>query len=105
MEGINVMSDYIVEIAGKYPLEQIELQIQSEELGFSQFVSLSIDDQNGSVTNLATFKELPAGTTPKQPTLIEAVAGQAPPAGKVEAWSGSILANGKATYAALYRDA
>jgi hypothetical protein len=99
------MSDYIVEIEGKYPLAQIELQIQSEELGFSQFVSLSIGYHNGSVTNLATFKELQTGTTPNQPTLVEAVPGQAPPAGKVEAWAGPILASGKATYAALYRDA
>jgi len=99
------MSDYIVEIEGKYPLAQIELQIQSEELGFSQFVSLCIGYHNGSVTNLATFKELPTGTTPIQPTLVEAVPGQAPPVGKAETWSGPILASSKAIYVALYRDA
>lgn len=99
------MSDYIVEIEGKYPLKQIELQIQSEELGFSQFVSLSIGYHNGCVTNLVTFKELPAGTTPKQPTLVETAPGQAPPAGKVEAWSGPMLTSGKASYIAIYRDA
>lgn len=99
------MSEYIVEIEGKYPLAQIELQIQSEELGFSQFVSLSIGYHNGNVTNLATFKELPTGTTLKQPILVEAAPGQPPPEGKVEAWAGPILAGGKATFAALYRDA
>jgi hypothetical protein len=105
MEGVNTMNDYIVEIEGKYPLAQIELQIQSEELGFSQFITISIGHYNGSVTNLATFKELPTGTTPKQPTLVEAAPGQAPPDGKVTAWDGPIIANGKVIYAALYRDA
>jgi hypothetical protein len=99
------MSNYIVEIEGKYPLAQVELQIQSEELGFSQFVSISIGYYNGSVTNLATFKELPTGTTLKQPTLLEAVPGQAPPAGKVVVWAGPILAGGQSIYVALYRDA
>ena len=99
------MSYYIVEIEGKYPLKQIELQIQSEELGFSQFVSLCIGHHNSNVTNLATFKELPAGTTPKQPTLVETVPGQVSSIGKVEVWSGPILADSKAIYAVLFRDA
>jgi hypothetical protein len=105
MEGVNVMSEYIVEIEGKYPIAQIEKQIQSEELGFSQFISITIGHYRNIVTNLATFKELPAGTTPKQPTLVEAVPGQAPAAGKLTVWSGPMLAGGKAIYAALYRDA
>jgi len=98
------MSNYIVEIEGKYPLAQIEQQIQSEELGFSQFISLTIGYYNGNVTNLATFKELPTGTTPMRPTLVEAAPGQAPAAGKVQVWSGPILAGGRAIYVALYRD-
>jgi hypothetical protein len=99
------MSDYIVEIEGKHPLAQIELQIQSEELGFSQFVSLSIGNYNGKLTNLAKFIELPTGTTLMQPTLVEATPGQAPPAGKVVVWAGPILANGQELNVALYRDA
>lgn len=99
------MSEYIVEIEGKYPLDQIELQIRSEELGFSQFVSITIGYHGGRVTNLATFKELPEGAPPKQPSLTTAEPGQAPPAGKVLVWSGTMLAGGNAIYAALYRDA
>ena len=98
------MSDYNVEIDGKYPLTQIELQIKSEELGFSQFLTLAICHNNGNVTNLATFKELSPGTTPKPPTLVEVAPGQTPPTGKVEAWSGPMLASGKEVYVALYRD-
>lgn len=97
------MAEYIVEIEGRHPLTQIELQIQSEELGFSEFLSINIGFHNGRVTNLATFKELSPGTTPKQPTLGQAQPGQPAPPGKMRVWAGPMIVDNQAIFVALYR--
>ena len=97
------MANYLVEIEPQFDLPQIGMQIESEELGYSELVGIQIGHHGNKVTNLATFKELPTGTTPKPGELVEAKPGEPPPAGKVVAWSGPMLAANRAVYAALIR--
>ena len=95
------MREYTVEIEGKYDLAQINLQISGEEAGGSEFLSSTISYHEGRVTNLAKFRELPAGTRPAQLTLIEH--GGTQPQGTGLIWSGVMLVAGTNTVVSAYR--
>lgn len=86
------MTDYLIEIEGKHDLSQINLQIDAEEAGASEFVSSSIAFHENHITNLVKFKDLQPGTIPKKLTLVKH--NQTPPDGTIHLWSGvMIIAN------------
>ena len=91
------MSDYEVEIEGKYSLEEITLQIAGEEAGGSEFKSSRVSAGN----NLVTFRELPAGTIPKPLKVIRQ--SDPKPSGTKLVWSGSMVVEGKKVEIAAYR--
>lgn len=95
------MGEYAVEIEGKYDLDQIELQIRSEEAGASEFISSSISLHEGSITNICQFKELEAGTVPKELTLVRHSEDQ--PAGTVRIWSGVMIVSDTNEAISAYR--
>ena len=95
------MSETVVEIKGDFSLDQIELQIRDKELAFWKFVGSSVGENEGRVTNLASFTRLQIGQVPPEPKLLGA--DQPPPAGKLKAWAGVILAENKAQSVILYR--
>src|SRR5262245_8941664 len=95
------MSDYLVDIDGANNLAQINLQISGEEAGASEFQSSSILFHDGRITNIAKFRELPAGTRPKQLTLV--VQGTAQPAGTKLVWSGVMVVSGTNQAVIAYR--
>jgi hypothetical protein len=53
------------------------------------------------VTNLVTFRDLPIGQVPPEPTLL--AADQPPPPGKQQEWSGVMLASNVPKIVVLYR--
>ena len=91
------MSDYDVEIEGKYSLEEINLQIAGEEAGASEFKSSKVSASN----NIVTFRPLPAGTIPKPLKLIKQ--GDSQPSGTQEIWSGVMVVQGANTAVTAYR--
>ncbi len=95
------MSDYKVEIEGKYDLDQINLQIANEEAGASEFISSRVESPNGKVTNIATFSELPAGTVPKELKVVKQNDPQPP--GTTLVWSGVMIVKGTSTSVRAYR--
>jgi len=95
------MSDYKVEIEGSYDFDQINIQIAGEEAGASEFISSEVASRSGKVTNVATFRELPAGTVPKE--LKVAKQNDPKPSGTVLAWSGVMVVKGTSTAVCAYR--
>lgn len=95
------MSDYIVEIEGKYDLQQISGLISDEELGASEFVCSSISFHKGRITNIAKFKRLSPGTIPEPLSLVGH--GAAQPSGTVHVWSGVMIVNNKNEAMSAYR--
>lgn len=91
------MSDYSVEIDGKYSLEEIILQITGEEAGASEFKGSKVS----GINNIVTFRELPAGTIPNPLKLIKQ--GDLQPAGTQEIWSGVMFVQRKETKVTAYR--
>lgn len=100
------MSDYKVEIEGKYNLEEINKQIRGEEAGASEFKSSEIlpvlPQSNGVLTNIVTFGELRAGTLPKPLKVINQNDPQPPGTKKV--WFGVMIVSGTNTTVAAYRE-
>lgn len=95
------MSNYEVEIEGKYDLVQINLQIAGEEAGASEFISSEVSIRNNRVTNLVTFRELPAGTRPKPLMVVKQ--GDPQPPGTKPVWSGTMVVEGTNTAVIAYR--
>ncbi len=95
------MSDYEVEIAGKYDLDQINLQISGEEAGASEFKSSKVSTHDNQVTNIVTFHELPAGILPKPLKLIKESDPQLPVTQKI--WSGVMVVKGTKITVTAYR--
>ena len=91
------MSDYDVEIEGKYSLEEITLQIAGEEAGASKFRSSQVSAGN----NIVTFRPLPAGTIPKPLKLIKQ--NDPKPPGTRKIWSGAMVVQGTNTVVTVYR--
>ena len=96
------MGKYIVEIEGKHPLDQINLQIAREEAAASKLVQSTIAVYNGRDTNLVELEELPSGTRPKTLTLV--TRGSAQPTGTSEVWSGPMLVQNKRQDIIAYRE-
>lgn len=97
------MSDYKVEIEGIYELDQINIQIAGEEAGASEFISSEVTSRNNKITNVATFRELSAGTVPKELKVVKQNDSQ--PSGTVLAWSGVMIVKGTSTAVRAYRTA
>lgn len=95
------MSNYKVEIEGSYDFDQINIQIAGEEAGASEFISSEVTSHSGKFTNVATFRELPAGTVPKE--LKVAKQNDPKPSGTVLAWSGVMIVKGTSTVVRAYR--
>ncbi|MBM4040034.1 MAG: hypothetical protein FJ290_16135 [Planctomycetes bacterium] len=95
------MAEYLVEIEGKWDLEQINLQISTEEAGASEFLGSSVTWHEGRVTNIAKFKELPPGQRPKTITLVKH-GGQQPPNTK-KVWEGVMVVSGTNEPVTAYR--
>jgi hypothetical protein len=93
------MSTYPREIEGKYPLDQINLQIAYEEAGASRFVQSTITDHD---TNKVDFEELPPGTILKPLTVVKQ--GSAQPDGTTEVWSGLMLVENQRQNVVAYRE-
>ncbi len=91
------MSDYEVQIEGKYSLDQITLQISGEEAGASEFISSKIETGN----NLVTFRELPAGTILKPLKVVKQ--GDPAPSGTKIVWSGEMVVKGTKIGVTAYR--
>ncbi|MHC1728950.1 MAG: hypothetical protein AB9866_23620 [Syntrophobacteraceae bacterium] len=85
------MSDYLIEIEGKHELAQIELQIAGEEAAASEFIESSISSYSNRITNIVLFRELPAGSRPKDVKLIQAPLDSPPPAGTTLIWRGLMM--------------
>lgn len=95
------MSEYTVEIEGKWNLQEITELISDEELSPVEFVSSSISFQEGRITNIATFKKLKRGTFANKLTLVKH--GEAQPDGTVEVWSGVMIVAGTNEAVSAYR--
>jgi hypothetical protein len=95
------MGEYAVEIKGKYDLEQIELQIRSEEAGASEFISCSISLHEGSITNICQFKQLEPGMVPRELTLVKH--GEEQPAKTAHVWSGVMIVSDTNEAISTYR--
>ena len=93
------MSDYKVEIEGKYDLDEINLQIAGEEAGASEFKSSKVSDNQKA--NIVTFSKLPPGTIPKPLKLIKQ--GDPQPPGTEKIWSGVMVVQGTKTAVTAYR--
>jgi hypothetical protein len=93
------MSDYKVEIEGKYDLDEINLQIAGEEAGASKFKSSKVSDNKKA--NIVTFSKLPAGTIPNPVKLIKQ--GDPQPPGTQKIWSGAMVVQGTNTAVTAYR--
>src|ERR1051325_736512 len=100
--GSRHMADYIVEIDGSRNLAQIELDIQGEELGYSQFKTIEIGTYGGKETNLVTFTEVE--TCPQPPVKVRKAGDPGvPPANGSELFTGDILSKNQRTNAIIYR--
>ena len=94
--------EYIVAIDGKEPRDQIELQLQGEEAGNSEFVASETGTYKGVRANLVTFREV--DDLPNDISLAVVPAGTPAPGGKTRLWEGKMLIDGTEQQAALYRD-
>lgn len=89
------MPTYLVQLAGINSLSNIEAQIRGEEAGASKFVESHVTYYQQTVTNIATFEELPPGTLPTQIYLDVPTGPQAPlPAGRTLVWAGVMVVAG-----------
>jgi hypothetical protein len=97
------MGEYLVEVEGKYNLEEINLQIRGEEAGASEFISSSVCSYEGRTTNIAKFRELAPGTVPKEITLVPQ--GHSPPEGAKPKpiWTGEMIISGTKQAVSAYR--
>jgi hypothetical protein len=93
------MAEYLIEIEGKYDLDQITKQVRFEEAGASEFVASSFSYHNNNATNIATFRE--ADAIPPDITLIPQT--QALPAGARQIWSGVMMVSGALQLVVAYR--
>jgi hypothetical protein len=85
------MNEFSVEVDGKYPIAQIELQIQSQEAGGSEFIQSSIAYYNHHDTNIVQFRMLSPGNRPKRLWLVQGSPTGIPPAGTRIVWSGKMM--------------
>ena len=95
------MSTYVVEIEGKYDLDQINLEIAGEEAGASQFVGSAVTPVGTTPTNAVTFEKLSAGALPKALKLLKQ--NDPKPDGTVEVWAGTMIVSGTITALKAYR--
>lgn len=95
------MSEYNVEIEGKFNLDEINLQIAGEEAGASEFVKSQVSVNNNRVTNVVTFKELDAGTVPHPLKVVKQNEPQPP--GTKRVWNGVMVISGTNTAVVAYR--
>jgi hypothetical protein len=96
------MSNYNVEIEGRYKLDEINSAIAGEEVGASEFKSSRVKASDAGVTNIVTFRELPPGTIPKPLTMVKQ--GDPQPPGTKEIWSGVMVVEGTLTSVVAYRE-
>ena len=66
-KNIVFTGEYLVCIEGKYDLEQINLQISSEEASFSRFLRCKISRNGSGRLNFVVFRELLHGNIPEEP--------------------------------------
>lgn len=95
------MNEYKVSIDGSSTLAEINRQIKGEEAGASEFLNSVVGPDEGRVSNIAKFKELPAGTVPPELTIVKQ--GERAPAGKSEVWSGVMVIEGTSESVVGYR--
>ncbi len=95
------MDDYEAEIDGKYDLTEITSAIAGEEAGGSEFGKNTVSVRKNKATNIATFHPLPAGTFPKELTVLRQ--GAPAPGGKIQLWSGAMIVKGTNTAVVVYR--
>lgn len=95
------MADYDLEIGANCTLQEINMQISGEEAGASEFLRNSLVVNLSETANRATFKELTAGTIPKQLTCF--FKGDATPPSTRRVWSGQMVVMGKVRNVDIYR--
>lgn len=95
------MSEYDVEIEGKYDLKQIELQLQSEEAGASELLECKISLYDGRITNICKFRTLEPGTVPGKLSLLKQSDEQ--PAGTEHVWTGVMIVSDSNEAVSAYR--
>jgi hypothetical protein len=95
------MSEYKVEIEGKFNLAEINLQIAGEEAGASEFIGSKVTTKNNQLTNEVSFKELDAGTVPHELKVVKQSDPQ--PAGTKKVWDGVMVVQGQNTAVVAYR--
>lgn len=96
------MSDYEVEIEGKFSLVEINEAIAGEETMSAEFISSRVDASETGVTNQSTFHKLPPGTSPKPLAVVPQDVPKPPGTKKV--WSGEMIVEGKFTSVIAYRE-
>ena len=96
------MDNYDTEIDGTKSLENIVQIVVREEATGAEFQQSSVSFRHGKMTNLATFKNLPAGTRPSK-DIVFVQEGSATPAGKQLLWAGVLLVSGSNLAVSAYR--
>jgi len=95
------MSTYLLQIDA-VDLNDYADQVNSEEAGASQFQSSSVSYHQNSLTNIATFIELPPGQRPK--TKLQVVnKGDLAPSNTKQIWAGEILVSAGIRPVVAYR--
>lgn len=91
--------EYEVEIDPDLSKEDFEWELQGEEAGASELVSIAIDqDDDGNDVNVATFRALDA-----RPNRLTMTLGASLPSGKQQVWQGQALVEGTAQQVSIYR--
>ncbi|OHB61209.1 MAG: hypothetical protein A2167_05225 [Planctomycetes bacterium RBG_13_46_10] len=93
--------EYKREIKGEYDLEQINLEISTEEARGTEFLRSIISSYKERITNIADFKRLPPGELLKEITLVKQ--GGAKPPNTAHVWSGVMIVSNKAEAIEAYR--
>jgi hypothetical protein len=98
-----IMSDYAVEMEGKYKLAEINSAIAGEEAGASEFKSSTVKaSPDTGDSNILTFSVLSPGTIPKP--LIIVKQGDPQPPGTKQVWSGVMVVDRTLTSVIAYRE-
>ena len=96
------MDTYDTEMDGTKSLGDITQIVVREEATGAEFHKSSVSYRDGKITNVATFKNLPAGTRPSQ-DIVFVQQGGAAPAGKQLMWEGVLLVSGSNMAVSAYR--
>lgn len=96
------MSDYVAEVKGTLNLADITSAIVREEATGAEFQKSVVAPHEGRITNLVTFKDLPAGTRPGQDIVLKKQ-NEAAPQGKTTIWTGVMLVSGTNEIVVAYR--